>query len=88
MQDGGTQVAQTAKEMAGKAVVVKVDTEKYPQLSSASTFAAFPTSQSLPQESQWCNRQASSITIRWKLGSGTQPQRLRDQLRRFSNSQS
>jgi len=36
------EVAQTAKEMAGKAVVVKVDTEKYPQLSQRFNIRGIP----------------------------------------------
>lgn len=36
------EVAQTAKEMAGKAVVVKVDTEKYPQLSQRFNVRGIP----------------------------------------------
>ena len=36
------EVAQTAKEMAGKAVVIKVDTEKYPQLSQRFNIRGIP----------------------------------------------
>jgi len=35
-------VAQTAKEMAGKALVLKVDTEKYPQLSARFNIRGIP----------------------------------------------
>jgi len=36
------EVAQTAKEMAGKAVVIKVDTDKYPQLSQRFNIRGIP----------------------------------------------
>jgi len=36
------EVAQTAKDMAGKAIVIKVDTEKYPQLSQRFNIRGIP----------------------------------------------
>jgi thioredoxin 2 len=36
------EVAQTAKNMAGKAVVIKVDTERYPQLSARFNIRGIP----------------------------------------------
>lgn len=36
------EVAQTAKDMAGKAVVVKVDTERYPELASRFNIRGIP----------------------------------------------
>ncbi len=36
------EVAQTAKDMAGKAVVVKVDTERYPELASRFNICGIP----------------------------------------------
>jgi thioredoxin 2 len=36
------EVAQTAKSMAGKAIVIKVDTEKFPQLSSRFNVRGIP----------------------------------------------
>ena len=40
------EVSRTAADMAGKAIVLKVDTEKYPQLAARSHIGVFPTSSS------------------------------------------
>src|SRR5437764_11945496 len=52
-------VAQTARDLAGRAVVVKVDTERFPQLQHNTTSAAFPISRCFLEVSFNSSRQAS-----------------------------
>ena len=65
---GGSRVAQTAKNMAGKAVVVKVTLNAIRTWLRASRSAVFPTLRSSPADAPWCSRPAWSIIIRWKTG--------------------
>lgn len=63
------EVARTAAHMAGKAIVLKVETEKYPQLEDATTFVASQTSSCSSLAAWPCSRPAWWITRQWNNGS-------------------
>ena len=63
------EVAQTAKNMAGKAVVVKVDTERHQELGCALPDPRYSLLCGLRRRTpRWCSRPAWSTIIRWKTG--------------------
>jgi len=64
------EVARTAAEMAGKAVVLKVDTEKYPQLAGRYNIRGIPNFIVFSGGRRSCSRPAWCVTSSWSSGCG------------------
>ncbi len=62
------QVARTAKDMAGKAIAVKVDTERYPQLAARFNVQGIPNFLVLYGGAPSCNKPESSTIPKWRRG--------------------